>query len=271
MTFDATLPAIFYEILEKEGWEAGSVNTNETLTYTINAFTGLGCEITAETEGVFYAEIITCELLGNFQLKIVYDEQEITDILGVFIEFQQIDWKKFHRKMIEPFFAKLSSFPKSKAYFCKYSESKDVQNKVVIACHEFEVNDLNIQKILNPKFKEVAEFSFYLAGVLESQIVILKENIEAAWAKWQISLEIARNYDTLDEFVQEMTFEKPTYNELGNIMNFPQGGDIWIYPELEQIAEFIQSGSYFIIQDDGYKLHKVEYENGKVIYSSEIL
>jgi hypothetical protein len=263
--FDATFPAIFYETLEKEGWEIDNINTNDVLTYVTNHFTGLGWAITADVTGVFYAELTTHTNLGIFCFKMVYDMEEIPAILQVFIRYQQRDWKNIDKATLNDMFSAFGALSKSRGYFIKHIDKTAEASEIIM-------NATNIHQILNPTFQSVELIGdFYLAGVLESRIFIAKENIPLAWKKWQEHLKDAPSFATIDEYVKENFFSKPTYDEDGNITNFQQGGDDWIYVELEYIAEFIQSGSYFLIQDDDYQLHRADYLDGKVYYTSEII
>ena len=267
MTFEARFPEIFYVRLEAQGWEPDNVNTNDMFRYE----TAEGCawEVMAGEPGTIELELNTYDTSGHFFLEIHYHQPD--PVLDMLTGLQEVDGTD--KDSLQDFFINLIEIPDIQAFFIK--QTGNWHKKEEIVTHQIPVSRASVERILNPRFKEVPGIDFYLAGVLESRIVIRKENFDAVLQKLKLyyegsSVDLSQ-VESLPALIEKELHRTPRLDEQGNIVDVLQGGDSWMFEALETVTEYIENGSFTLLQDDGWELHRIDYHDGTVTYHSEDL
>lgn len=125
------------------------------------------------------------------------------------------------------------------------------------------------------------EFNFYLGTPINTKLLITPKN--QALAHQRLLAHIRANPQeflmgnnlltttSLGDFFEEGSFVKPIFDEAKNIIGLEQGGDCWVFWELEMISDLVETGSFILIQDDGAVFWKVIYSQDGVRYFREDL
>lgn len=130
-----------------------------------------------------------------------------------------------------------------------------------------------IRTLLEPTFVaiEYADLNFYLGMVIESSFFLASSDLAAAHARCLAGLSARTDDEDLAGDLDEMnasttleelfaaSFVEVTTDADGNIVGLEQGGDMWVLDHLNEIADLVRPGSYFLIQDDRSRFWRVEY------------
>lgn len=252
------LDRIFYDRLEPGGWESDEVNACHILTRENEHGVALEIWPVKGEPHALEIEIRMLEPFGSFLFRVEHLQQEEFVVECI----RRTDDAASHLPLIEA----LLQRPQIRVYTLKYYQEnrgekpKECRRRVTLE---------NLPALDEPEFEPISWINFYLAGKVESALVLPREHFELAHRR------IAAHYDVdaggVREVIRKMFYVDPPLDDQGNVVDIPFGGDVWDFGFLDLLKDLFVPGSSMILQDDGHVYWKVVVNPARVEYFRERL
>lgn len=131
---------------------------------------------------------------------------------------------------------------------------------------------------VHPEYDAIDALTFSVGHEAESRFMIERAFLPMAFdalKRWGSklgqsgSMSCLAGAGNLPDFFWEAADVACRFDGQGNLIGFRHGGDRWVFEWLAPLTEFIREGSFFILQDPGCVLWKVEYGVQGVRYGRE--